>query len=76
MNKQPLTARQALVLDFMRKFHAEQDQLPPGHVLCSHFGWAGLNAATDHLKALERKGYIEKNILGCKYRFTRQKVSA
>lgn len=76
MNQLTLTKKQVLVLDFMRKFHAEQDQLPPCHVLCSHFGWSGLNAATDHLKALERKGYIEKNILGCKYRFTRPKVSA
>lgn len=76
MNQLPLTEKQALVLEFMRKFHADQDQLPPRHVLCRHFGWSCQNAATEYLKALERKGYIEKNVLGCKYRFTRRTEAA
>lgn len=68
-----LSPKQALVLDFMRKFHAENDQLPPCHFIADHFGVAN-NAAYELIATLEKKGAIERNVLGCKYRFARRSV--
>ena len=65
-----LTKLQAAVLGFMREYFAENDQLPPVHVISSHFGYKSLTSAHDHIKALEAKGCIEKNAVG-KYRFAR-----
>lgn len=70
-----LTARQQQVLDFMRAFHAENDQLPPMHVLSKHFGWKSDNAAMTFARILEAKGYLEKNAVS-KYRFSRNAIPA
>lgn len=70
-----LTPRQQLVLDFLRTFHAENDQLPPMRAIAAHFGWKSENSAQTFADILEAKGYIEKNAVG-KYRFTREQPSA
>lgn len=54
-----LTALQANVLRFIRE-RAETGVLPTIRELADHFGWASVNAATCHLKALERWGYIRR----------------
>ena len=69
-NRLKLTARQAQVLEFMRNFHRDNDQLPTQECLCARFGWKSPNSALTFLKILEFKGYIERNTLG-KFRFTR-----
>jgi SOS-response transcriptional repressor LexA len=70
-----LTLTQQSVLGFMRQFLAGNDQLPPMHAIAKNFGWASTNAAQEVCAQLERKGYIEKNVVG-KYRFVRSKENA
>ncbi len=70
-----LTARQPLVLDFMQQFFAENDQPPPATAVAEHFGFKSLNSAYDHIKALERKGFIERNAVG-NFRFVRERELA
>lgn len=61
---------QKMVLGFMREFFAENDQLPPAHLVAGHFGWKSRVNAVWHIEKLARHGYIEPNATG-KYRFTR-----
>ncbi|MCA0214747.1 MAG: hypothetical protein LCH79_16410 [Proteobacteria bacterium] len=66
----PLTMRQQQVLDFMRSFLADNDQLPTHACIAKRFGWKSDNAALTFTKILEAKGYLERNTLG-KYRLAR-----
>lgn len=66
-----LTPRQAEILQFLQEFHAAEDQLPTYHLIADRFDFASLNAASEHMKALERKGAIEKNQCG-NWRFKRE----
>ena len=68
-----ITARQQQVLDYMRAFHAENDQLPPMWSVCEHFGWTAMNSAQGHARILEEKGYLERNAIG-NLRFAREKA--
>ena len=70
-----LTRRQQEVLAFMRSFLVDNDQLPPVHVISRHFGFAAQNGAHDHVRALEKKGAIERNAVG-KYRLAREKAGS
>lgn len=65
-----LTNKQREVLAYLYDFFNENDQLPPVRLICERFRYLSQNTATDHLKALQRKGHIEKNAVG-KYRFVR-----
>ena len=58
------------VLAFARQFFADNDQLPPASAVAAAFGWGSTQSAFDHLRALERFGYIERNAVG-KWRFAR-----
>lgn len=58
------------VLAFVRQFFADNDQLPPAVAVAAEFGWVSTQSAFDHLRALERFGYIERNAVG-KWRFAR-----
>ena len=70
------TVRNLDVLNFMREFLAENDQLPPMEHIAGHFGWSSPMAAQSHINALVKHGLIERNACG-KYRFSRiQKGSA
>ena len=60
------------VLAFMREFFAENDQLPPVHVISKRFGWSSDSAADWHVQALLRFGRLERNVVG-KLRFARPK---
>ncbi len=68
-----LTARQQEVLDFMRAFLTENDEVPPMWAVAKHFGFRSENAAQCHVDALMRKGYLERNSIG-NLRFTRDKT--
>ena len=57
------------VLGYLRQFHAEEDRLPTMDEIARQFGWASANAATVHMQALERKGWLDKR--GCRWRFAR-----
>jgi len=54
-----LTPRQAEILDWIRDFIAEYGTPPTRAEIAEAFGFRSPNAAEDHLRALERKGFIE-----------------
>jgi len=55
----PLTARQREVLDFIRKFMTTAGYPPTVREIGAHFGFVP-RSIFDHLKALERKGYLRR----------------
>lgn len=53
-----LTTRQAEILDFIRE-HIERNGMAPTRAeVAIRFGFKSKNAAADHLRALDQKGYI------------------
>jgi repressor LexA len=59
MNETTLTARQAEILELIRSFIEEEGCPPTRAEIAATLGFRSANAAEDHLRALERKGYIE-----------------
>jgi repressor LexA len=55
----PLTARQSEVLECIRAFQRETGLSPTRADLAERMGFQSKNAASDHLRVLARKGYIE-----------------
>jgi repressor LexA len=54
-----LTPRQTQILELIRE-HLERTGLPPTRAeIAQYLGFRSINAATDHLQALARKGHIE-----------------
>jgi repressor LexA len=58
-----LTARQRQVLDFMRTFTDRHGVPPAVREIGERFGFTA-RAAFDHLRALERKGMLERRVTG------------
>ena len=54
-----LTARQQQVLDCIRESQSETGMAPTRAEIAERMGFQSKNAASDHLRALERKGYIK-----------------
>jgi repressor LexA len=54
-----LTRRQQQILEFIARRHDESGYPPSRAEIAEHFGMRSLNGVKDHLKALDRKGYIE-----------------
>jgi repressor LexA len=54
-----LTRIQAQVLAAIRRRLDEGAPAPTYRDLCAEFGWASTGTARDHLRVLERKGYLE-----------------
>ena len=59
MNENTLTARQAEILELIRSYIEEEGCPPTRAEIAATLGFRSANAAEDHLRALERKGYIE-----------------
>jgi repressor LexA len=58
-----LTERQQEILDYIRR-HIEENGYPPTvREIGSAFGIRSTNGVADHLKSLERKGYLERGSL-------------
>ncbi len=59
-----LTERQAQVLAFIKDFYAEKRYPPSFKEIADHIGVTSSNAVAGHIKALEKKGFINytKNI--------------
>src|SRR5918994_3491582 len=55
-----LTARQKAIYDFLLKTIREQGFAPSIHEIGKQFKIASTNGVSDHLKALEKKGYIRR----------------
>ena len=60
MEKQPLTSRQKEILDFMEAFTVEEGYPPTVREICKATGLKSPRSVSQHLQALERKGYIER----------------
>ena len=56
----PLTTRQREVLEFVRQFMAKAGYPPTVREIGAHFGFVP-RSIFDHLKALERKGYLRRD---------------
>ena len=54
-----LTIVQAEILSAVRQRVGRGKPPPSYRELCSEFGWRSTGTARDHLKALERKGYVQ-----------------
>jgi repressor LexA len=60
MEKQPLTSRQKEILDYMETFTVEIGYPPTVREICKATGLRSPRSVSQHLQALERKGYIER----------------
>lgn len=56
----PLTARQRQIYDFLLRSIREQGYAPSILEIGARFNIASTNGVSDHLKALEKKGYIRR----------------
>jgi repressor LexA len=57
---QGLTARQQMVLDFIRQSIADRGYPPTLREIGARMGIRSTNGVNDHLRALERKGYLTR----------------
>lgn len=57
---QGLTNRQQQILDYITEWILEQGYPPTIREIGSHMGIRSTNGVNDHLKALERKGYLKR----------------
>src|SRR2546428_4618695 len=60
---EPLTERQEKILTFIKRSIVEQGYPPTIREIGEHFGIRSTNGVNDHLKALERKGYLVRGEL-------------
>lgn len=56
-----LTVRQAEVLEFLIAFRREEGSAPTYREIAGHFGFKSPRAASDHVIALEKKGYVRRH---------------
>ncbi len=54
-----ITKRQAEVLDFIRTYRQDNGYPPTRRNITDEFGFRSPNAAEEHLRALDRKGFIQ-----------------
>src|ERR1700678_1241759 len=57
---QGLTARQQMVLDFIRQSISDRGYPPTLREIGARMGIRSTNGVNDHLRALERKGYLTR----------------
>jgi repressor LexA len=60
---EPLTERQEKILAFIKKSIVDQGYPPTIREIGEYFGIRSTNGVNDHLKALERKGYLQRGEL-------------
>ena len=56
----PLTERQAEILAFVQSRQRTEGMSPTLDEICTHFGFHSPNAAREHLRLIQKKGYIER----------------
>jgi repressor LexA len=61
--KEPLTDRQKAVLEFISESIGSRGYPPTLREIGEHMGIRSTNGVNDHLKALEKKGYLEREDL-------------
>ena len=60
-NADDLTDRQSQLLNFLRDYQREHGVMPSTREIQRHFGFASQTAAMSHLRALEKKGVIQRH---------------
>ncbi|QQL44534.1 transcriptional repressor LexA [Sulfuriroseicoccus oceanibius] len=55
-----LTKRQSELLEYLREVHHQTGVMPSTREIQAHFGFASQTAAVTHLRALEKKGVIQR----------------
>lgn len=63
MSRQPLTERQSEALEFIKRCITDRGYPPTLREIGEHMGIRSTNGVNDHLKALERKGYLVREEL-------------
>ena len=58
--QEPLTRRQQEIYDYLRSVHRKTGIMPSTREMQHYFGFASQTAAMSHLRALQRKGVIER----------------
>ncbi|MBL9117523.1 MAG: repressor LexA [Verrucomicrobiaceae bacterium] len=58
--EEKLTERQAELLAYLREYQRDQGVMPSTREIQRHFGFASQTAAMSHLRALEKKGVIQR----------------
>jgi repressor LexA len=56
-----LTPRQTEILDFLYEFRRKEKIVPTYREIADNFGFKSTKAATDHVYALEKKGYLRRH---------------
>lgn len=56
-----LTGRQEKVLEFIKEFKNKEGDTPTYREIAGHFGFKSPKAATDHIIALEKKGFLRRH---------------
>jgi repressor LexA len=56
-----LTPRQIEIFDFLCEFQSKEKMAPTYREIAAHFGFKSTKAATDHVSALEKKGYLRRH---------------
>jgi repressor LexA len=56
-----LTSRQTEILDFLHEFRRKEKIVPTYREIADKFGFKSTKAATDHVCALEKKGYLRRH---------------
>jgi repressor LexA len=62
--KASLSTKQEAVLFFVKGFIAKHRIAPTYEEICKAFSWRSTRAAANHVKALERKGYLKRHDSG------------
>lgn len=58
-NRKKLTLKQSIILEFIID-HMAKAGIPPSRAeISKHFGFKSFNSPQEHLKALEKKGYLD-----------------
>ena len=70
MKEIKITKRQKTILEKIKNFMVENSYPPTIRDIAREFGFSSPKAVTDHLKSLERKGFIERNSLARSIKLT------
>lgn len=56
-----LTPRQKQILDYLKNFIARHEYAPSFREIAEHFNYSSLATVSDHIEALQTKGYLKKD---------------
>ncbi len=61
-SSKPLTVKQKEIFNYLKEIKEEGKVAPTYREITNHFGFKSTKSAMDHITALEKKGYIRRNI--------------